>query len=145
MTSDTSYRIDTERFAHETVDGEVIVIDMDEGNYYSMRDSAAQVWQLAEQGHSAAVIVAALESSTGAARTEIEDGVRALLARLAEEGILLPGDGAARNAAVPDLPAGTFTAPVLQKYTEMQDLLTLDPIHEVDETGWPNRSHHGES
>jgi hypothetical protein len=28
--------------------------------------------------------------------------------------------------------------PVLNKYTDMQDLLLLDPIHEVDERGWPN-------
>jgi hypothetical protein len=30
-----------------------------------------------------------------------------------------------------------FEAPVLNRYTDMQDLLLLDPIHEVDETGWP--------
>jgi hypothetical protein len=33
---------------------------------------------------------------------------------------------------------GKFEAPVLQKYTDMQDLLLLDPIHDTDETGWPN-------
>jgi hypothetical protein len=26
---------------------------------------------------------------------------------------------------------------MLQKFTDMQDLLLLDPIHEVDESGWP--------
>jgi len=31
-----------------------------------------------------------------------------------------------------------FNAPVLNKYTDMQDLLILDPIHEVDATGWPS-------
>jgi hypothetical protein len=31
-----------------------------------------------------------------------------------------------------------FNAPVLNKYTDMQDLLLLDPIHEVDATGWPS-------
>ena len=31
-----------------------------------------------------------------------------------------------------------FEAPILQKYTDMQDLLLLDPIHEVDEAGWPH-------
>jgi hypothetical protein len=36
-------------------------------------------------------------------------------------------------------PIGTaeFHAPVLQVYSDMQDLLLLDPIHEVDATGWP--------
>ena len=31
-----------------------------------------------------------------------------------------------------------FQEPALQKYTDMEDLLLLDPIHEVDDTGWPN-------
>ena len=28
----------------------------------------------------------------------------------------------------------------LGKYTDMQELLLLDPVHEVDEAGWPNRA-----
>ena len=31
-----------------------------------------------------------------------------------------------------------FEAPALQVYTDMEDLLLLDPIHEVDEMGWPS-------
>jgi len=26
----------------------------------------------------------------------------------------------------------------LQKYTDMEELLQLDPIHEVDKFGWPS-------
>lgn len=141
MKSDTAYRVNTERFAHETVDDEVIVIDMDEGNYFSMRGSAAQIWQLAVQGQSADTIVAALQDSDAdASRPEIRAGVGALFGELVKEAILTPVALAGSNATPPQLPAGPFVQPVLEKYTEMQDLLTLDPIHEVDETGWPNRS-----
>jgi hypothetical protein len=28
---------------------------------------------------------------------------------------------------------------VLERYTDMQELLLLDPIHDVDESGWPHR------
>ena len=32
-----------------------------------------------------------------------------------------------------------FQAPSLQKYTDMEEMLALDPIHEVDEEmGWPS-------
>jgi hypothetical protein len=27
----------------------------------------------------------------------------------------------------------------MEKYEDMRDLLVLDPIHEVDEGGWPTR------
>jgi hypothetical protein len=38
-----------------------------------------------------------------------------------------------------DGPAGSWEAPKLTVYEDMQDLLLLDPIHDVDETGWPAR------
>ena len=31
-----------------------------------------------------------------------------------------------------------FETPVLEKYTDMAELLLLDPIHDVDATGWPH-------
>ncbi len=34
---------------------------------------------------------------------------------------------------------GHFEPPKLAKYTNMSDLLMLDPVHDVDEQGWPNR------
>jgi len=30
-----------------------------------------------------------------------------------------------------------FSAPVLNAYTDMEELLLLDPIHDVDQAGWP--------
>jgi hypothetical protein len=33
---------------------------------------------------------------------------------------------------------GSWAEPVLDKYTDMQELLLLDPIHEVDDAGWPH-------
>jgi hypothetical protein len=32
-----------------------------------------------------------------------------------------------------------WVAPTLTVYADMQDLFQLDPIHDVDETGWPSR------
>jgi hypothetical protein len=30
-----------------------------------------------------------------------------------------------------------YVAPVVQRYDDLEDLLLLDPIHEVDDAGWP--------
>ena len=32
-----------------------------------------------------------------------------------------------------------FEMPTLEKYTDMQDLVLIDPVHQVDEAGWPRR------
>ncbi|MBX3014591.1 MAG: hypothetical protein KF832_23935 [Caldilineaceae bacterium] len=36
-------------------------------------------------------------------------------------------------------PSHTFETPVLNEFTDMQERLLLDPIHEVDHAGWPHR------
>ena len=33
-----------------------------------------------------------------------------------------------------------FEFPIIEKFTDMQELLLLDPIHEVDEKGWPHQA-----
>jgi hypothetical protein len=35
------------------------------------------------------------------------------------------------------LAGGAFSPPVLQKFSDMQELLLVDPIHEVKAEGWP--------
>ena len=43
------------------------------------------------------------------------------------------------NGSAPADAARVFEAPRLEKYTDMQDLVLLDPVHEVDEQGWPQQ------
>ena len=33
-----------------------------------------------------------------------------------------------------------YESPQLEQYSDMSELLLLDPIHEVDEQGWPKRA-----
>jgi hypothetical protein len=52
--------------------------------------------------------------------------------------IAAPGSSRNGQPLPADVLPAAFVAPVLHKHTDMQDLLLLDPIHEVDETGWPS-------
>ena len=75
----------------------------------------------------------------------MESYVHDFIGKLKEEGLVLERNAGDLEAmeAVDRHPSGKsfgakFEKPVLQKYSDMQDLLLLDPIHEVDEMGWPN-------
>jgi hypothetical protein len=63
-----------------------------------------------------------------------------LLVQLQQENLIVPVDG---ETAVDLQPSNnghdkpSFTPPLLHKYSDMQELLLLDPIHDVDEAGWP--------
>jgi coenzyme PQQ synthesis protein D (PqqD) len=129
---------------HETIEGEVILIALDTGTYYSLRESGADVWEGIGRGASQAEIVAALSRRYDGSPDEIGSAVAPLLAQLEEERLIEAAsaeDGEAGGWAETDGAAATkppFVAPVFEKHTDMQDLILLDPVHEVDPRGWPH-------
>jgi hypothetical protein len=142
MTPDTEFRINALPFAHQTIDGEVVIVNVDNGTYYSLRDTGAEVWALLERGADAREVVRELAGRYSGAVAEITAGVERLLDDLLREGIVSPQprDGAADRAPVAAAAATArpeFVAPILERFTDMKDLLLLDPIHEGGDSGWP--------
>jgi coenzyme PQQ synthesis protein D (PqqD) len=129
---------------HETIEGEVILIDLKSGTYYSLREVGAAAWQAMEGGAAEDEIVAALEPRYDAPSAEIREAVRRLVDELEREGLVRPADGDTdrpeKRVVLDSIGAGRlpFAPPVLEKHTDMQDLILLDPVHEVDVRGWPH-------
>jgi hypothetical protein len=136
-------RINAPRIALEQIEGETIIIDFDSGAYFSIGSIGSELVQRVMQGFTVdEVSQYAVDRYSGPA-AEIERSVRDFFQKLQRESILMK---AGENLSSPSEPLPpplperpTFEAPVLNKYTDMKDLLLLDPIHEVDEHGWPVR------
>jgi hypothetical protein len=140
------FTINPDRVAHETIDGETIVIDLETGAYYSLQGTAAEIWRMLNHGWSSDEIVSELarhfEDPVDDLAGQVQEFVRALVSEeLIERG---HGDGSppspidAANSDNGGRPGGAFVGPELQKFTDMQYFLALDPIHEVDASGWPH-------
>lgn len=135
------YTVDPGRVVHETLEGEVILIHLQSGNYYSLRGLGADIWSWLQAGVTEADIVGALQARYGQDEA-IAVGVSALLDDLMAEGLVERTDApetappAAVFGGAPAAPAD-FEAPVLEKYTDMRDYLLVDPLHDVDARGWP--------
>jgi len=136
--SEPRFRLSPE-IVHETVDGEVIAIDLASGSYYSLAGSGPAVWELLGGGASEAEIGAALASRFEADGETIAAAVSVLLGQLQESNLVVsdeqPGEAApVAGGSGEKIP---FEAPRLERYTDMKDYFLLDPIHEVDTAGWP--------
>jgi hypothetical protein len=141
------YRVNGPNIAHETVDREAILIHLEHGTYYSLAEAGACVWDVVVRGGNAADAVAAVVAAYDVSDAAAAPAVASLLDALVAEG-LVAADDAAPDDAAPALPlsAGTapdgerrpWTAPELARFTDMQDLLLADPIHEVADAGWPH-------
>ena len=128
-----AYRINSPGVIHETIDDEVVIINLDKGHYYSLDGCGARIWTGLIGGVAPADVAAGFE---GDAATAVA-GVRELAAELEAEGLIVPAEGDS-PAPLPDGPTLTFEAVKLQRYSDMEELLLLDPIHEVDQQGWPH-------
>jgi len=133
------YRLNTPDVIHETVDGEALIIHTPSGAYFSLQETGEQLWNALLAGHSSAEISAAYAESVDFTSTELIAAVELFVDRLLGEQLLVPSDEQPRSGILPPAPQ-PFSVPTIQKFTDMQELLLVDPIHEVDpQAGWPHR------
>jgi hypothetical protein len=137
-------RVNSPHVIHETIDGEVIVINLASGNYYSVKGAGADIWDVIQgsPGADKRTIAAAVGARYGRASEDIERDIVGFLEQLEQEELVAVGANGATApitpANGPDNGAKAFEPPSLEKYTDMQDLVLLDPVHEVDGAGWPH-------
>ena len=139
----TSYRVNRPLVISEVFEDEVVIVNFDDGTYYSLGGSGVAVWEAIEAGYDADGIVRYVADRYAASGDDVGASVRELLSRLEAERLIETSVNGAPSPAEAnvDTPvqAAPFSAPVLEVYTDMQELLLLDPIHEVDDGGWPRR------
>ena len=127
----------------EVIDGEVMVINLDTGVYYSVTGAGADVWPLLVGGATRREISDRVARHYGADAASVERDVDTFITRLADEAILRPlPDGAAAGSfdSIDQWPAAAYPGFGFERYDDMQALLVIDPVHEVGDFGWPSRS-----
>ncbi|MGE0598732.1 MAG: hypothetical protein AB7J35_02765 [Dehalococcoidia bacterium] len=126
MTADARYEVNKPDVVDESVDGEVLIVHLGTGAYYSSRGAGDVAWRLLAAGKT----VTEVSDSHGIHPEALSLFVDQLVAEeLVRPRTTAPGDV---NGLAP-VPG----EPTLEKYTDMQELLLLDPIHDVEEAGWP--------
>jgi Coenzyme PQQ synthesis protein D (PqqD) len=131
MSARVHFRINSPKVIHQIFDTEVVIVNLETGNYYSLRGAGIDIWRYLEAGRSCDQIMAAFDSDTG--RTEKID---ILLHQLETEQLIAATENMTAEAAATP-PKSPFVDPTFEKFSDMRDLLLLDPIHELDESGWP--------
>jgi hypothetical protein len=102
------------------------------------------IWGLVEKGASASEVQNVILQTYQGNASDVDRGVQELLAQLQQENLIVPVDGAGEALDLSQVvPSNNnhekplFNPPSLHKYSDMQELLLLDPIHDVDDAGWP--------
>ena len=134
------YRVAAERAVSETIDGEVVVLDQVAGIYFSLGGAGVDVWNVLLRGATIEGVVAHVEARYEAPREgTVADAVRALIDALRRDELLASVETEAPALSAFDGERRAWAAPVFERFTDLQSLLLLDPIHDVDEGGWPRQ------
>jgi hypothetical protein len=140
-----AYIIRPSGVAHETIDGETVIIDMQQGTYYRLEGAASVAWENLSSGATveqlSANLAARFVGDTAAIGTQVAEFLEALRAF----NLIVPLDGKEPVAtpklenAIPKLAntGTTFPGLAVHRFTDLQELFWIDPVHEVDDTGWP--------
>lgn len=81
----------TDRFTEADIDNEIVVMRLDNGEFFSLSGTGAAIWRLVDGRRDRAAIVAALVDEFDGEEAEIEADVDAFLVRLGETGLLAHG------------------------------------------------------
>jgi hypothetical protein len=141
--SDICFRIDLPSVIYERFDDEVIAINLDTGKYHSMMGVAADAFVLLAEEATAAELADALVARYAATAGDIAAALAPFLEQLQTEQLI-----AAVKTRTPrgplqltgDKSGLPFVPPTVEAYNDLENLLLLDPIHEVGDEGWPQAS-----
>ncbi len=138
------YRLNEPDASAEIFDEEVLAINLSNGHYHSIRGTGVAMWKLLISGSDEPQVVQAMQAAFGTDRATLEADVGGFVRQLLDAGLLVEDAGAA--SAPPPAPmrssaAAGYGAPVFESHADMQELLLIDPIHDVDvKVGWPLRA-----
>ena len=141
MINTTRYSINHSKIVFEKFEDEVVLINLDNGNYFSIREVAGIVWDLIDKGFNRIEVAGFLSELFATSSADLEADVELFIKQLLTEELISVSTSEA-NTAIDASSIKTsgkeYAKPMLDVYSDMQDLILLDPIHEVDDTGWPN-------
>ena len=132
------YELNSSMVISDTIDGEVLAIRSDNGAYYSMRGPAATAWTVLISGSDVDDAALAASQHHGADQSVVRADLATFTDLLLAERLIIDNAGISSEAQIPNESKGQpWDTPRFEKYTDMQDLLLFDPIHEVQAAGWP--------
>lgn len=140
MRVDSIYEVCAPDVVAEDFGGEIVVLNLANGKYFSLLGVSADIWRDLAQGYRRQDII----GHAAASGPEIEAAASGLIADMVREGLIRPVPDEAKGSAPVGAASTTLSlaacteVPGLEAFDDMAELILADPIHDVEEDmGWP--------
>jgi hypothetical protein len=136
--SSTQFTTGRYGLTYDYFDGELLVVDYISGSYYSISKIGAVIWKALGAGYTPDEILERLGAFPQAAG--LADALPGFLATLEAEKLIEPRAASAERGEWPAVSSDDLGPLTFERFEDLKDLLLLDPVHEVDQQGWPHRA-----
>jgi hypothetical protein len=123
-------------------DGELTLINLDTGVYFAAGGATLDIWQALTSGRALGETAQDLARRFKIAESDASGHVTRIVGMLVGYGLLVASATAASSTSggEPRIDSAVWSDPWLESYGDMQDLLLLDPVHDVQGGSWPKAS-----
>jgi hypothetical protein len=127
---------------HEKIGDEIVAIHYATGRYYAIRCAGTVVWELlSEQPRTRDSLLQDLARYFELPIATIQAEIEAFLDTLDAEELTLKisaQSGKEEAATTPDSTSSPkYSPPIIEIKQDMEDMILLDPIHDIGKHGWP--------
>ena len=147
MTPETRFEVNEELVAAKVMDGEVVIINLSTGSYYTGNDVTGTLWPLIEKRCQVSTMIELLCSHYDVTPARAAADLERLLHHLEAEQIIRPAGAPASGSLAAEVAPERqpYRVPEVEVFRDMAQLLALDPpMPDVGDIPWrraDERSH----
>jgi hypothetical protein len=135
------YKINESKAISETIDGETIIINLETGYYYSVNKTATVIWNEIQKSNPVKNISQLILNHYEVDTDTAEKSIAEIIGLFLKDDLILELDSNV-SPDVKEQETGAmkqkFIIPKIERYDDMARALISDPVHDVNEEGWPN-------
>ena len=137
MTGQQNFRIREKQVSYERIDGELILISMDTGKYFSASGTAADIFFLLSNAVPQHLWGSLLTPYFSSAL--IQEDIDAFIAYSLQEKLIEETFEVSNSTLVlpMDYQRSAWVKPEIIEFSDLQDLILVDPVHDTSLEGWP--------
>lgn len=140
MSQTQSFECNEPDVVFENFGDDTIILNLQTGSYYSLNPVGMLYWELLSQSVPVSEVVAfAAEQFPALDRKVLDRDLETVVAEFRGQGLLRPSE-MVRSIHEVNLEVTTspeYVSPALSIYTDVAEMILLDPVHDVSESGWP--------
>ena len=134
-----TFKIRIEDVAYDIADDNVLIINLRTGSYFHLTDVATRIWIMLVASKSLAEIAGELLSTFDVSLEIVSIELQRFTEALEKESLISLVQNSDEYNTELKVAVGyaKFVAPELKIFTDLQEFLLLDPIHEISNLGLP--------